>query len=55
METSARTSIVWLVGEFYDKLEDVAPDVLRILASDFPEEGTETKLQVWLERDNLLQ
>jgi len=37
-EVSARTSIVWLVGEFYSKLEDVAPDVLRILASDFPEE-----------------
>lgn len=30
-EPGARSSIVWLVGEFYEKLKDVAPDVLRIL------------------------
>jgi AP-3 complex subunit beta len=43
---SARSSIVWLVGEFREKLVDVAPDVLRLLAAGFTEESTETKTQI---------
>jgi AP-3 complex subunit beta len=31
----ARSSIVWLVGEFHQILSKVAPDILRILASGF--------------------
>jgi len=45
-EALARSSIVWLVGEFHDKLAKVAPDVLRILAAGFMDESTETKTQI---------
>eukprot|EP01034_Spumella_vulgaris_P021954 gene21954-28034_t len=45
-EPTARTNIVWLVGEFHSVLHKVAPDVLRILASGFVDEGTETKAQI---------
>jgi hypothetical protein len=45
-EPTARTNIVWLVGEFHSVLSKVAPDVLRILATGFVDESTETKAQV---------
>ena len=45
-EPVARTSIVWLIGEFHKVLTDVCPDILRILAAGFVEESTETKTQV---------
>lgn len=34
-EATARSSVVWLVGEFHHMLDGVAPDVLRILAAGF--------------------
>jgi AP-3 complex subunit beta len=45
-EALARSSIVWLVGEFHDVLSKVSPDILRILAAGFPDEATETKMQI---------
>lgn len=45
-EPLARSSIVWLIGEFHRVLTDVAPDILRILASGFADECTETKTQI---------
>jgi vesicle coat complex subunit len=43
---SARTSIVWLVGEFIDALEKVAPDILRLLAVGFTGESVLCKMQI---------
>lgn len=34
----ARASIVWIVGEYVDKVKDYAPDILRQLAKSFAEE-----------------
>lgn len=45
-EALARTSIVWLVGEFHDILSKIAPDILRLLAVGFTNEVTETKMQI---------
>ncbi len=42
----ARASIVWLVGEFYDVLQSVSPDILRILSTNFADENNETKTQI---------
>jgi AP-3 complex subunit beta len=42
----ARASIVWLVGEFYDVLQSVSPDILRILSISFADENNETKTQI---------
>lgn len=42
----ARSSIVWLVGEFNEALSKVAPDILRILAQGYVEESNETKMQI---------
>ena len=44
--SQARSSVVWLVGEFHDMLSKVSPDILRILAAGFMDESTETKLQI---------
>jgi hypothetical protein len=43
---TARSSIVWLIGEFYHPLREVSSDILRILASDFVNEHTKTKTQI---------
>lgn len=45
-EPIARSSIVWLVGEFNEALTKVAPDILRILAIGYVDESTETKMQI---------
>ena len=47
---SARASIIWLVGEFagVNDEEDIAPDVLRILAKGFADESEPSKLQIIL-------
>lgn len=42
----ARSSVVWLVGEYYDMMQKVSPDILRILATGFVDEATETKAQI---------
>eukprot|EP01117_Protostelium_nocturnum_P003674 TRINITY_DN14956_c0_g1_i1.p1 TRINITY_DN14956_c0_g1~~TRINITY_DN14956_c0_g1_i1.p1 ORF type:complete len:805 (+),score=327.31 TRINITY_DN14956_c0_g1_i1:240-2417(+) len=41
----ARSSIVWAIGEYADKIPLVAPDVLRKLAKSFPGEDPSVKLQ----------
>ena len=47
---SARATIVWLVGESagVNDEEDIAPDVLRILAKGFADESEPAKLQIVL-------
>jgi hypothetical protein len=42
----ARASVVWVVGESYTYLEDISPDILRILAAKFSDEATQTKTQI---------
>ena len=42
----ARASIVWVVGEYSEKMPTYAPDVLRVLAKGFPAEDDITKLQI---------
>ncbi|KAI9842174.1 MAG: AP-3 complex subunit beta [Thelocarpon superellum] len=46
----ARASIIWLVGEFagIDGENNIAPDVLRILAKGFADEAEPAKLQIIL-------
>ena len=46
----ARASIIWLVGEFSSlpEEENIAPDVLRILAKGFADESEAAKLQIVL-------
>lgn len=46
----ARASIIWLVGEFsgLPEEENIAPDVLRILAKSFVNESEAAKLQIVL-------
>ncbi|KAI1611114.1 adaptin N terminal region-domain-containing protein [Exophiala viscosa] len=46
----ARATIIWLVGEFasLDPDNDIAPDVLRILAKGFAEESETAKQQIVL-------
>ena len=46
----ARATIIWLVGEFAGVADDenIAPDVLRILAKRFPAESEAAKLQIVL-------
>lgn len=46
----ARATIIWLVGEFagIDGENNIAPDVLRILAKGFADEAEQAKLQIVL-------
>ncbi|KAL8772672.1 MAG: hypothetical protein Q9209_002333 [Squamulea sp. 1 TL-2023] len=46
----ARATIIWLVGEFagIDSKNNIAPDVLRILAKGFADESEPAKLQIVL-------
>jgi len=41
----ARASIVWMTGEYYDLVSDIAADSLRILAKNFSDEHDLVKLQ----------
>ncbi|PRP87640.1 hypothetical protein PROFUN_04667 [Planoprotostelium fungivorum] len=41
----ARASIVWVIGEYSDRVPRLAPDVLRKLAKSFASEDAEVKLQ----------
>lgn len=49
-DPQARASIIWLVGEFsgVDDEDNIAPDVLRILAKGFADEPEAAKLQILL-------
>lgn len=42
----ARAAIVWLVGEYCEKIPQRAPDTLRVLAKTFVEEDPIVKLQI---------
>lgn len=42
----ARASIIWIVGEYVNKLKKIAPDVLRKLAKTFVDEDRVVKLQI---------
>eukprot|EP01104_Vermistella_antarctica_P016550 TRINITY_DN564_c0_g1_i3.p1 TRINITY_DN564_c0_g1~~TRINITY_DN564_c0_g1_i3.p1 ORF type:complete len:976 (+),score=247.26 TRINITY_DN564_c0_g1_i3:106-3033(+) len=42
----ARASVVWVVGEYCDRIPLYAPDIFRKLAKSFPEEDNTVKLQV---------
>lgn len=46
----ARATIIWLVGEFsgLNGEDNIAPDVLRILVKDFPNESSVAKQQILL-------
>ena len=48
VNSEARASIIWLVGEYSndDEQQDIAPDVLRILLQNFAEEEEPAKLQI---------
>ncbi|CAO1380370.1 unnamed protein product [Diamesa hyperborea] len=43
---AARASILWLIGEYNDRVPKIAPDVLRKLAKSFVDEENVVKLQV---------
>jgi AP-3 complex subunit beta len=42
----ARASILWLIGEYSDRVNKMAPDILRKMAKSFCEEENVVKLQV---------
>ncbi len=44
----ARASILWLIGEYADRVPKIAPDVLRKCAKTFCDEEDIVKLQVSL-------
>jgi AP-3 complex subunit beta len=35
---TARASILWLIGEYSERINKLAPDVLRKMAKTFPDE-----------------
>ena len=41
---AARASILWLIGEYSDRISQLAPDVLRKMAKTFPDEVRSTVL-----------
>ena len=43
---AARAAILWVLGEYSDRVPKVAPDVLRKMAKNFTQEETEVKMQV---------
>jgi AP-3 complex subunit beta len=42
----ARASILWLIGEYSERMPKLAPDVLRKMAKSFPNEENIVKMQV---------
>lgn len=42
----ARASILWLIGEYSDRVTKIAPDVLRKMAKTFCDEDNIVKLQI---------
>ena len=43
---SARAAILWVVGEYCDRIPNIAPDVLRKMAKSFCSEADIVKLQI---------
>ena len=46
---AARASILWLIGEYSERISKLAPDVLRKMAKTFPDEVSTHALR---ERDS---
>ena len=46
VEPAARASIIWLIAEFYEKVQTVATEALRLLAKGFASEHPDVKLQI---------
>jgi hypothetical protein len=42
---AARTAIVWVIGEYREKIPKLAPDALRKLAKSFCDEDDAVKMQ----------
>ncbi|RYG96085.1 hypothetical protein EON65_54955, partial [archaeon] len=38
--------VVWLVGEYHSELQKYSQDILLTLSRQFPDEGTEAKMQI---------
>lgn len=45
-EPAAKSAILWVLGEYSERVPKIAPDVLRKLAKSFPNEEPQVKLQV---------
>lgn len=45
-DPAARSSIIWLIAEFYDKVQSIATEALRLLARGFANESSEVKVQI---------
>ena len=45
-EPAARSAILWVLGEYCERVPKIAPDVLRKMAKTFPNEDSQVKLQV---------
>ena len=43
---AARAAILWVLGEYSERVPKVAPDVLRKMAKNFTQEETEVKMQI---------
>ncbi len=43
---TSRANLIWLAGEFYFAIEDLAKDILRLLASKYTEEQSISKMQI---------
>ena len=43
---AAKAAIVWVVGEYCERVPKVAPDVLRKMAKSFTNEDPAVKMQV---------
>ncbi|KAL3320195.1 AP-3 complex subunit beta-2 [Cichlidogyrus casuarinus] len=43
---TAKASILWLVGEYFNKISKLAPDVLRKAVKNFAKEATIVKMQI---------
>lgn len=45
-DAAARSSIIWLITEFYEKVQSIATEALRLLARGFANEAAEVKVQI---------
>lgn len=45
-EPAARSAILWVLGEYSERVPKIAPDVLRKMAKTFPNEQPQVKLQI---------
>lgn len=43
---AARSSLIWILGEYEEIIHDYVPDILRVLAKDFGNEDSAAKLQI---------